>query len=222
MQLKNKPFNFDLIFRFCFLLFIFHIFCLFRVGNLSMWKLLYTTYIRPHLEFAVSAWNPYLKDDIDTLKSVQRRVTKTVTSIQHLPYEKRCKAFTKLDLKRTRGDLLQMYKLSTKLDTIEWHTDQIVREPRGGHRGLLVRVVVKICNIRHNFFTNRVVNPWNYLPDEIVEAQSVNSFKKKLDKFMATSSFLPNQRTMKLCILKVPNPLFNQISFPIVYLPSPP
>jgi len=31
-----------------------------------------------------------------------------------------------------------MYKLSTKLDTIEWHSEQIAREPRGGHRGLLV------------------------------------------------------------------------------------
>jgi len=85
-----------------------------------------------------------------------------------------------------------MYKLTTKLDTIEWHSEQITREPRGGHRRLLVREVVKNCNTRHNFFTNRVVNPWNSLPDEIVEAKSVNSFKNKLDKFMATSSFLPS------------------------------
>ncbi len=73
---------------------------------------------------------------------------KTVTSIQHLTYEKRCKAFniTKLDLRRTRGDFLQMYKLSTKLDTIEWHSEQIAREPRGGHRGLLVREVGHFSN----------------------------------------------------------------------------
>jgi len=85
-----------------------------------------------------------------------------------------------------------MYKLSTKLDTVEWHSEQITREPKGGHRGLLVRDLVKNCNIRNNFFPNRVVNPWNSLPDEIVEAKSVNSFKNKLDKFMATSSFLPS------------------------------
>jgi len=33
--------------------------------SLHIWKLLYTTYIRPHLEFAISAWNPYLKKDIN-------------------------------------------------------------------------------------------------------------------------------------------------------------
>ena len=160
--------------------------------KLPIWKLLYTTYIRPHLEFAIPVWNPYLIEDISTLESVQRKVTKTVTSISHLPYDSRCKAFniTNLELRRTRGDLLQQYKISNHIDNIEWHTDPVVRAPRGGHRGLLVREVVKNCNIRHNFYTNRVVNPWNSLPDEIVEAKSVNSFKSKLDKFMTTSSFL--------------------------------
>jgi len=169
----------------------------FHSRKLPIWKLLYTTYIRPHLEFAVSVWNPYQKVDISILESVQRKVTKTVTNLKHLPYEDRCIAFniTKLGMRRTRGDLLQMYKLSNKLDTIEWHTNPIVREPRGGHRDLLVREVVKNCNIRHNFFTNRVVNPWNSLLDEIVEAKSVNSFQSKLDKFMDTDRFL---RSLKL------------------------
>ena len=33
----------------------------FVTRNKNIWKKLYTTYVRPHLEFAVSAWNPYLK-----------------------------------------------------------------------------------------------------------------------------------------------------------------
>jgi len=37
----------------------------------------------------------------------------------------------KLYIIRTRGDLLQMYVFSNKLDTIEWHTNPIVRELRG-------------------------------------------------------------------------------------------
>ena len=159
--------------------------------KLPIWKLLYKTYIRPHLEFAATVWNPYLKNDISTLEAVQRKVTKTVTNIKHLPYDNRCAAFniTKLDLRRTRGDLIQMYKISNDLDTIEWHKNITVGEPRGGHRGHLVREIVKNCNVRHNFYTNRVVNPWNSLPDEIVESKTVNSFKSKLDKFMSTGSF---------------------------------
>ena len=41
-----------------------------------IWKKLYTTYVRPHLEFAIAAWNPYLKKDINLIEKVQRRDTK--------------------------------------------------------------------------------------------------------------------------------------------------
>jgi len=61
--------------------------------TLAIWKILYTTYIRPHLEFAIAAWNPYQKKDINILERVQRRVTKIVTSINHLKYPERCKSF---------------------------------------------------------------------------------------------------------------------------------
>ena len=35
---------------------------------------------------------------------------------------------------------------------------------------------------RRNFFTQRVVNHWNKLPQEVVDADSINSFKNRLDK----------------------------------------
>ena len=37
---------------------------------------------------------------------------------------------------------------------------------------------------RRNFFTQRVINHWNKLPQEVIEADSVNSFKNKLDKLL--------------------------------------
>ena len=33
-------------------------------------KLLYVSMVRPHLEYAVSVWNPYIRKDIDKLESV--------------------------------------------------------------------------------------------------------------------------------------------------------
>ncbi|PJG57362.1 hypothetical protein CUC53_18430, partial [Aeromonas cavernicola] len=38
--------------------------------------------------------------------------------------------------------------------------------------------------MRKNFFTQRVVNLWNSLPKETVEATSVNKFKTRLDRFL--------------------------------------
>ena len=45
----------------------------FRYRGVKMWKQLYTTYVRSHLEFAVHVWNPYLKGDIETLEKIQHR-----------------------------------------------------------------------------------------------------------------------------------------------------
>ena len=38
--------------------------------------------------------------------------------------------------------------------------------------------------LRRNFFTQRVVNLWNSLPSEAVEATSLNVFKARIDKFL--------------------------------------
>jgi hypothetical protein len=41
--------------------------------------------------------------------------------------------------------------------------------------------LVKTCSRRQNFFTNRVIEGWNSLPSEIVESNSINTFKSKLE-----------------------------------------
>jgi hypothetical protein len=44
---------------------------IFLSRDVEIWASLYRTYIRPHLEFAISAWNPFLRHDIDLLEKVQ-------------------------------------------------------------------------------------------------------------------------------------------------------
>ena len=154
--------------------------------TLSLWKTLYTTYIRPHLEFAIAAWNPYLKKDVKILERVQRRVTKIVFNTKHLEYVQRCKVFglSTLASRRLRGDLIQMYKISKNIDHITWHNKQVLRPSRPRHRCHYVGETVKNCEVRNKFFTNRIVQPWNTLPDNIVNAKTVNSFKARLDKHL--------------------------------------
>jgi hypothetical protein len=53
-----------------------------------------------------------------------------------------------------------------------------------GHKFKIMKVRSRL-DIRRNFFSQRVVNSWNELPASVVEAESVNSFKNRLDKFWA-------------------------------------
>jgi hypothetical protein len=52
-----------------------------------------------------------------------------------------------------------------------------------GHRFKLAKARSKL-DIRKNFFSQRVVNSWNGLPESVVEADSVNNFKSRYDKYI--------------------------------------
>jgi len=41
----------------------------------------------PHLEYAIQAWSPYLKGDINQLEKVQKRATRLVYGYQKISYE---------------------------------------------------------------------------------------------------------------------------------------
>ena len=47
------------------------------------------------------------------------------------------------------------------------------------------------CNTKRfqHFFTNRIINNWNNLPEAIVSSESVNTFKNRLDKHWGNHKF---------------------------------
>ena len=90
----------------------------------DLWKKLYTSLVRPHLEYAVQAWRPYLEGNIQILERVQRRATRIPISHKGLDYESRLRLWglTTLEKRRERGDLIQMYKIVHGVEEITWHT----------------------------------------------------------------------------------------------------
>ena len=52
---------------------------------------LYRVTARPHLEYCIQAWSPYLRKYIDMLEKRQRRATKLIPGLRDLRYEERLK-----------------------------------------------------------------------------------------------------------------------------------
>jgi ribonucleases P/MRP protein subunit RPP40 len=158
----------------------------FASRDTDLWKKLYITYVRPLLEFAVPVWSPYLEGDIATIEKVQRRATRIpFERFASIPsYTERCKlmGLQQLEKRRIRGDVIQWFKLERNAEKVVWASPVSRVDGRCGRRTQMRGETVKNCDQRWNFFINRIVNIWNDLPDKVVEAQSVNSLKGKLDK----------------------------------------
>ena len=163
-----------------------------------LFKKLFTTFVRPHLEYAQSVWSPHLRKYTNAIEKVQIRATKLVDGLKHLEYEERLK---KLDLptlayRRMRGDLIEVFKHFHAYDqatipetfqtcdrTTRTHNFQLLsRKPKDGVRGL-----------HTNFFYQRVIKIWNDLPEKVVQAVDTNDFKEKLDEEMMDNLIVYNR-----------------------------
>jgi hypothetical protein len=147
---------------------------------------LYKTYIRPHLEYCIQAWSPHLKKDIIILEAVQRRATKLVASFKGLDYVTRLRklGLTTLERRRSRGDLIETFKLLTSREGIEYSQFFTKSQSSYDLRGhsLKLQYDRSKLNARKYFFSQRVVQVWNSLPQTVVEANSINQFKNRLDE----------------------------------------
>ena len=148
---------------------------------------LYCTYVRPHLEFCIQAWAPHYEKDIQTLEKVQRRATKIVKGLAHLSYEDRLKSLSLYSLvrRRIRGDLIEVFKILNHLENIDekiFFTRSSTNNLRGHTCKLFKSFSKKLC--RRTFFSQRVINYWNDLPQHVVDSHSLVMFKRRLDDFM--------------------------------------
>ena len=153
--------------------------------DVKMFSNLYSTLIRPHLEYCVQAWSPHLKKDIEILENVQRRATKLVRQYSHLEYEERLEKLelTKLEDRRTRGDMILTYRLLNGHEGVEYQrfftlldTPYNLRR----HSKTIERTTMNL-DIRKSFYSRRIIEKWNSLSEEEVSASCTSAFKRIYD-----------------------------------------
>ena len=151
---------------------------------------LYTSLVRPLLEYCVQAWCPYYQKDIEKLERVQRRVTKMIPRLRSKSYEERLEELNLFPLsqRRLRGDLIQAFKIIKGIDNMDcskYFTIDLSNYTRGNG----CKIVGKAFNSHEskNHFFHRVVNPWNGLPRDVIDCNTVDSFKCRLDKYFASN-----------------------------------
>jgi hypothetical protein len=155
----------------------------FPVITPTMFQPLYSTYVRPHLEYCSIAWLPVLKKDKYILEQVQRRATKSVRSLRSLPYSDRLKSLNlfSLEYRRLRGCMIYTYKLfQSGLEELHFKPSD------SGLRGHNRKLFVERANtrLRQSFFSFVTVPFWNKLPPDVVNAPSLTCFKNRLDKVL--------------------------------------
>ena len=147
---------------------------------------LFKTLVRPHLEYAVQMWCPYLRKDIERLEKVQAIATKMIPGLRNISYKRRLGQLNmfSLETRRLRGELIQAFKIIRGFDNVDARklfsfSDTITRG-----NGYKIRLPIARTEVFRNFFTYKVINSWNDLSSEVVSSPSVNAFKARLDKIL--------------------------------------
>jgi hypothetical protein len=151
--------------------------------DVTSMKQMYTALIRPILEYGHVITYPRYKKSSILLENVQHRATKMVPALKALDYEERLKEMDLQSLyyRRDRGDMIECYKMTHENYDIEPLLKQDKDTSRRGH-SLKLSMSGSTKEVRHNYFSIRVVSKWNSLPDSVVSAPSLNAFKNRLDK----------------------------------------
>ena len=116
--------------------------------------------VRPHLEYAVQTWSPHQIGLIRLIEGVQQRFTRMIPELKSLPYEARLKRLnlTTLEIRRIRGDLIEVYKILNGLEKI--NPDSMFTRFTYNTRCHTMKLEKKHVHLdsRKYFFTQRVID----------------------------------------------------------------
>jgi hypothetical protein len=150
---------------------------------------LYVQYVRPHLEFSVQAWSPWTEADKECLEKVQRRAVRMVSGLAARDYEERLRELghTTLEERRHQLDMQQVHRILVGKDKVKSETwfkmaSDIERVTRAAADPLNLRIPAPRLEVRKNFFSQRVPECWNKIPQDLKQATTAKAFRNAYQK----------------------------------------
>jgi len=140
---------------------------------------LYKSLVRPHLQYFSPVWSPHYRKDKIFLEKVQHCHTRIFDDFKELEYNERLRKLKlwTLEDRRNHANCLRWWEASRQS---HWTHFCFAEETRTrGHSYKMVKLHSR-CDV--HFFSVRVVNHWNDVPQEAVAVTTVNSFKSHLDR----------------------------------------
>ena len=146
----------------------------------------YCAMLRPHLEYASTAWDPLLKEDITQLEAVQRRAARfvkneysrapgTVTTIY------RDLKWRSLEERRKMARLALFHKILNQNVYVRL-PPYIYINPRNTPSSARSRLtsISATCNVYKYSFMPRTITEWNSLPVAVTSQKNTEMFKTQL------------------------------------------
>ena len=87
--------------------------------------------------------------------------------------------------------MIQVYKIMNgmvRVNTEDFFVPSRLEHTRGHQQRMAKDKATKMARI--NAFSQRVINDWNNLPEEVIKAESLNEFKNRLDDVWSKNMFV--------------------------------
>ena len=97
---------------------------------------------------------------------------------------------TTLETRRLRGDQIEVFKIVNSYEDVG--RNMFFKLKEGSRtRGSKAALVKEQCwlDMRKCSFSQRVINEWNKLPNDCVNARSVNLFKNRIDRYLIRACY---------------------------------
>ena len=152
---------------------------------------LYTSLVRPHLDYCCTLWSPTKIGEISRVEEVQRSFTRRISGLKGLDYWQRLQTLGLLSLQRRRERYTMILVWKVHQGEIPNTTNMcFVNTHRAGPRAVVPRYSYEAQRANLTMFEGSfaVKGPqlWNTLPRHVKESPTLFHFKTRLGVFLSS------------------------------------